>query len=133
MSVLEPLIADLFKILLCAGFMTLLFKKLKQPARKAKSLSIIRSISYRWRDFRSALWHLAVTNISCRRNTFSRNVFSGKAVRMSESSTLVSILENSRAIMLFTFTLPVGSISDLELTSSITMGLTYAELRYTPS
>ena len=32
MSELEPLIADLAKILLCAGFMTLLFKKLKQPA-----------------------------------------------------------------------------------------------------
>ena len=31
MSQLEPLIADLALILICAGVMTLLFKKLKQP------------------------------------------------------------------------------------------------------
>ena len=31
MSQLEPLIADLALILICAGTMTLLFKKLKQP------------------------------------------------------------------------------------------------------
>ena len=31
MSNLEPLIADLALILICAGVMTLLFKKLKQP------------------------------------------------------------------------------------------------------
>ena len=31
MSELEPLIADLALILICAGAMTLLFKRLKQP------------------------------------------------------------------------------------------------------
>ena len=41
MSELEPLIADLALILICAGVMTLLFKRLKQPVVLGRTLPSI--------------------------------------------------------------------------------------------